>query len=141
MPFPPKFTAEQRTTIAYAVLDDGHSVAEAVAAAAAGDFGPAFTMSPSVAYKVVADERERRLSPDEKAEDLGRRLLALAEQDIARLEALPERGPDDARQMHALLRMVRHAQQLAAGSVEDWPPDEPEDVAAPGLAARIGVDD
>lgn len=141
MPFPPKFTAEQRATIAYAVLDDDHSVPEAVAAAAAGEFGPAFTMSPSVAYKIVADERERRLSPEEKAEDLGRRILALAERDIARLEALPERGPDDARQMHGLLRMIRQAELLAGGNLDDWPPDEPENAAvAPGLAARIAAE-
>jgi len=58
------FTAEQRAVIACAVLDDNHTITEAIEAAARGEFGLApFAISAATAHRIVASERDCRVPP------------------------------------------------------------------------------
>jgi hypothetical protein len=138
--FPAKFTDEQRATIVAAVLDDNHSVREAVDAAAAGEFGPAFTIALSTAHSMVAAERKRRRSIFDIADDQARQLLRLGDRELARLEALPALEPNDARTLAGVAKMNRQV-RLIADDVRDARraagPLEYDDPPAWSLASRI----
>ena len=110
----PRHTAEQYEVIAAAVLDDGHTVAEVIEAAARGEFGVApFSMSAAVADRIVAEEREQRRPVHEVAEEGTRRLLALCDRELSRLESLTEFDADYAQVAFQVAGMVREARLLS----------------------------
>lgn len=114
MAFPAKFTDEQRATIVAAVLDDNHSVREAVDEAASGGFGePAFTIALSTAHSMVAAERKRRRSIFDVADDQARRLLQLCDREMTRLEALSALDPGDARTLAGIAKTNRVVRLIA----------------------------
>ena len=135
MAFPKKFSEEQRANIVAAVLDDNHTVREAVDAAAAGEIGPAFTIAASTAHAMVAAERKRRRSIFDIADDQARRLLQLGDRELARLEALPALEPADARTLAGVAKMNRVV-RLLAEDVEDAR-ELDDDPPALSLAVRI----
>lgn len=147
---PLKFTDEQREAISCAVLDDNHTVLQAVRAAASGEFGPAFTISPSTAYTIVADERERRRPPGDVADiiaDVRHRMLQRCDLELARLEKLAELNPDDVRALRDLSKVVRQVSELTcsgrdgdtAGDPEDAEGQPPSTSFASRIAARAAA--
>ncbi len=140
MAFPTKFSDEQRANIVCAVLDDNHTVREAVDAAAAGQIGPAFTITMSTVYSLVAAERKRRRSIFDVADDQAQRLMQLCDRELTRLEALPVLEPADARNMRGIAKTNRIVRLIAADVEETrWAAGDPLDFEepAPGLAALI----
>ena len=118
MAFQAKFTDEQRANIVAAVLDDNHTVREALDAAAAGQIGPAFTMTSSTAYSLVAAERKRRRSIYDEADDHVQRLLQLCNRELTRLEGLPALEAADARNLRGVAKANRIV-RLIAQDLED----------------------
>jgi len=115
-----RFAEDQRQVIAHAVLDDDHTVCDAIAAAAAGEFGLApFTIRAATVDRIVAEERERRRPIGEIAEDIDRRIMALCLREIGRLEQLPQLGADDALALQRLEETTRLLREAAAVADDD----------------------
>jgi hypothetical protein len=89
-----------------------HTVPQAVEAAAAGELGPAFTITAGAAYSMVAKEREERRSPQDLAREVALVILKRCRRDIAQLERLPQLGAGDVRALRDLTRVMRQAQLL-----------------------------
>ena len=117
-----RFTDDQRQVIAHAVLDDDHTVCDAIEAAAAGEFGLApFTIRAATVDRIAAEERERRRPIGEIAEDVRRRILKLCRRELSRLEQLPQLGADNALALQRLDQLQQDARDLTgcADSTED----------------------
>ena len=116
----PKLTDDQRDVIACAVLDDDHTMAEAIEAAARGEFGLApFAISAATAQRILASERDCRRSPTEIAEDIDRRIMALCRRELSRLEQLPQLGADDALALQRLQETTRSLREAAPVANDD----------------------
>jgi len=121
------FTDDQRQVIACAVLDDNHTVGDAIAAAAAGGFGLApFTIRAATVDRIVAEERERRRPIGEIAEDVRRLILKLCKRELSRLEQLPQLGADDALALQRLDQLQQDARDLPTGCADSGEDEELE---------------
>ncbi len=115
-----RFTHEQRQAIACAVLDDDHTMAQAIEAAARGEFGlTPFTISAATAQRILASERDCRRSPTEIAADVERRIMALCRRELSRLEQLPQLGVDDALALQRLEETTRSLREAAPVANDD----------------------
>jgi len=145
MPFGPKYTPEQRAAVVGAVLDDGHTVPAAVKAAALGELGAPFTVTPGAGYSMIAKERKARrsdeavLGPYAMADDITRRVVALCDREVRRLEALPPPlEAADRRALRDLVKILRMVEAPTDESPTTAGRDDMDDDETPlGLAARI----
>ncbi len=145
MAFQPKYSGEQRAAIIRAVVDEDREVPAVVQAAAAGELGPAFALTPGAAYSIAARERQRRYSElplRTVADDLVRRSLQLMARELDRLEGLPQLGPADVRALRDVWKLARLATtgplaQPREAAAQD--PSTPAGAQRQGLAARIAA--
>ena len=119
MAAPPRYTEEQRTALANAVLNDGMKVSEAIRAAAAGQLGiPPYIISKEAAYRAVDKARTLReahaatQNPADSIPDLARRLLAITAPEVGRLENQAANGKYNATAVRNISRNLQELSRL-----------------------------